>query len=1307
MAEYIVSKGDNLSSISKKIYGNSNKYMDIARRNGITDVNSLKIGQKLIIDDNINKATANKNNISNNKRQYIVSKGDTLTKIAHDNNTTLNDLVKLNNIKDINSILIGQVINIPKRNSYKPKIRTIQEIDALENKYNEDTDENIINNWHKRNNTNRHYIIDDKKNNKLGIYKNGKLIKSYTAIHGKNRESDDMTITYTDDNGKIKNLAGNLSTPAGYYISNRTNDYHGAPAYMRQTQDMRNKNLSAGIPASIHARTITENANTNGCTGVSCNDLKDMANILGDAKDIETYILPADSRNRFKIRNNAIQFKSHDISKTPAYSTIEYNPIHNIKWSTKDLDDHQKQVVNKFATSLKNNKINIQKELNINDDSYNKLAQAALGILGVESTYGNTNSGIGNFIRASRKAIFKNNSSPDIYSKFHTYGIDDDNNSVGLTQIRYKYLSDEVKELYKKYGITKQDLVDNPDKAAIATIIKLADEYKRVGSIEKAIKGYNNKESYLDMVNNHSKRFTITQKYKMGGDIIRKPNVVRGGTAIPLGRNYYYMAGRKHKNGGIDIGENPRTGLEVEDGEVMHVSKDEIKVFSSVPFLNGKSPAQKVLGGENPNTVFKQQESFKDRNGINDDGTKKNTRTKATKAKMGTIDWDKADEYADTAEKTLGAANLGLSAATLAVPNPYTAAGAYGTGLAGIVTDLYQGVRSGIKGDWPGVGKNAVDIGLSLIGMRALKAAKKWNDLDKAKQAAGIQREYVTHTIGRRPKTRHKIKVPKERDAAEHNYMFGYGSIPMSTFLNFVDPTKPNNKNNTNDKKAMGGLSRSKDYVSNSKPYPSVKSGDFAGGHRTYPIPTKTDAIDALRLAGLHGRSDVRAKVYAKYPDLRKKSKSGGLYSVTVNGETKLKMFPSTGNLSLIRRKAALGTVSDDDNDDWTYTPIPEYKRLYDKFNVKALNKKFDKDYFNLIKQLKDNENLTVADIYNGGENTEDAKIREILGANSTYKDIFDTDKENKLYDYYTTTYPDINVIESRSQNNKTATNNTLKEVVVTPKNDEYKTDMSITNNKPFESTTLKEVVVTPEDVKDNTENRIAKNEKRNRLINSYLSGYHGDAINLLSNIGGNIATTLINRRALNKMQAPSQPMSQTAAKLKTRININPQLDKMRETLAAYERDVDNNTASSRVALARKQRARFANMLQTNELYSTKENAETELINKDRLNQQEVANNNVKAYNAWQDKVNGFNNAITDKKAENLVGLAQGITSGITSTIGNVQQRIRDDKSILANALSHPNLPIEEFYHNGLISKRAYKAYRKAHPLKTDTNEED
>ena len=426
----------------------------------------------------------------------------------------------------------------------------------------------------------------------------------------------------------------------------------------------------------------------------------------------------------------------------------------------------------------------------------------------------------------------------------------------------------------------------------------------------------------------------------------KKLDVVRGGIAIPILNkdNYYYMSGRKHIDGGIDLGKDPKTGLEVEDGEVVKIGKNDIKVFSAVPFQNGKSPAERVLGGENASIVFKEQEAFKDRNGLNDDGTKK---------------------------KKLG------------------------------------------------------------------------------------------------------------------------GNIV-------------------------------------------------------------------------------------------------GLYSITSNGETRLRPFPSTGSLPQIRRKAALGIFDDD---------------------------------------------------------------------------------------------------------NKTSQNN--------------ETDMSTTNNKPVKTTTLKEIVITPKNVEDETEKRITKNEKRNRLINSYLSGYHGDAINLLSNIGGNIATTLINKRALNKMQAPHQPISQIAAKLRTNYNINPQLDNLRETAARYEEAVNNNTASSRTALARNQQNRFATALNTNSLYGTKENEETKLINADRLNQQEVANKNVEAYNAWQDKVNDFKNAITEKKAENLVGLTQGITSGITSTIENVQQRMRDDKSILANALSHPNLPIEEFYHNGLISKRAYDAYRKAYPLKTDTKKED
>lgn len=78
-----------------------------------------------------------------------------------------------------------------------------------------------------------------------------------------------------------------------------------------------------------------------------------------------------------------------------------------------------------------------------------------------------------------------------------------------------------------------------------------------------------------------------------------------------------------------------------------------------------------------------------------------------------------------------------------------------------------------------------------------------------------------------------------------------------------------------------GGLT-SKDRGSSKHPYPSVSSKDFAGGGRSYPIPTKADAVDALRLAGLHGRSDVKAKVYSRYPELRPKARIGGSWKAPV-----------------------------------------------------------------------------------------------------------------------------------------------------------------------------------------------------------------------------------------------------------------------------------------------------------------------------------------------------------------------------------------------------------------------------------------
>ena len=100
------------------------------------------------------------------------------------------------------------------------------------------------------------------------------------------------------------------------------------------------------------------------------------------------------------------------------------------------------------------------------------------------------------------------------------------------------------------------------------------------------------------------------------------PNIVRGGNAIPLGNNFYYIKGRKHSAGGVDIGADPKTGLEVEGEEVMKVTPKEVRVYSSVPFLQGNSPAELVMSGANPDAIFNAQEEFKDRNRINDDGSK-------------------------------------------------------------------------------------------------------------------------------------------------------------------------------------------------------------------------------------------------------------------------------------------------------------------------------------------------------------------------------------------------------------------------------------------------------------------------------------------------------------------------------------------------------------------------------------------------------------------------------------------------------------------------------------------------------------
>lgn len=510
--EHVIKSGDSLWGIAEKYLGSGLKYTDIMKWNNLSEDSVIHPGQKLIIEDDKPKEYREFDT-------HLVAKGETLSSIANKYGTTVQDLVQNNKINNPNNILIGQKIKVPKPAKYEPQIRDFSQIKEIEKGINSKSNLDIINYYHRNNADDQYYLVDDKLNNKLSVYLNGNLVKSYKAIHGKNKHLDDMTVTYVDEKGNIRNLAGNLSTPAGVYFTTKGGQYHGAPSFMRRTKEQVKSKNPRGIPSSIHARTIYEGANTNGCTGMDCGDLKDLEKYI-TTPNVKTYILPSDSRNKFFIRNGELQFKSHDISKTPSYNTIVTKPIQKIKWNTNDLSSTNKDVIKSYVTALMSNKKSLQEDLGINNDSYNDLALYALGILGVESGYGNENTAVGNFVRAARKALFKNNSSPDYKSKYYTYGIQGDNNSVGLTQIRFKYLSDKEKKLFEKYGITKQGLVDSPEKAAIATMIKLGQSFLDSGSTEEAVKRWNNKPSYLEQVNQNRERFKLYEKYFKGGRLI-------------------------------------------------------------------------------------------------------------------------------------------------------------------------------------------------------------------------------------------------------------------------------------------------------------------------------------------------------------------------------------------------------------------------------------------------------------------------------------------------------------------------------------------------------------------------------------------------------------------------------------------------------------------------------------------------------------------------------------------------------------------------------------------------------------------
>lgn len=589
---------------------------------------------------------------------------------------------------------------------------------------------------------------------------------------------------------------------------------------------------------------------------------------------------------------------------------------------------------------------------------------------------------------------------------------------------------------------------------------------------------------------------------------ILNPKVVRGGKAIPLGNNFYYMQGRKHEQGGIDLGADDKNGLEVEGGEVVHTSKNSIKVFSAVPMLNGKSPAEKIINGENANKVFKEQEEFKDRNNFNDDGSKK-YQNGGKRRYIGGSTNEARQKYFDT-DKEL-------------------------TDSVKVIAKRYN-------------------INPNLLASRMAKEGP----IDKAIN-------YYNDTNGKFDR-REVHGSDWGLDDTGNNLNEGIITL-KEPYLNYYDEEFFNEK----DRKVNSVYSPNWNFgISATAAELEYRRNEMKKRFSNLSDEQLDAAASAAFNRGIYGATKYikQGKDLNEYSPFINIKKMGGQVKknifVELNVGGKKKLVPAS-SFTGERQKALMGI-----NEDIDYINTPKYKGIIEEASI----------------------------------------TNPRLSPNNIYKKL----------------------------TNAAGTNDALK--------------IKKLNNIPI-------------------------NNKFSPAAGHFNKITLGDIIGGVTNTIGSITNYNSNRRILNNMKYSSAPLPIQAKKLKTRFNINPQLDKIREYLKATNRDIDANTASSRVALARKGIARTNALLQTNNLYATKENAETQLLNQDNMNQQNVAARNVEMYNRWREGKNNFDNMLLEKRAENTSDLIRGLTTTVQDTIGGVERRRNINNTLSTIAATKSNVTAE------------------------------
>lgn len=575
------------------------------------------------------------------------------------------------------------------------------------------------------------------------------------------------------------------------------------------------------------------------------------------------------------------------------------------------------------------------------------------------------------------------------------------------------------------------------------------------------------------------------KQYAVGGKI---PNVVAGGIAQPLGNNFFYMNGRKHSQGGIDIGPSDKTGIEVEDGEVVETNDNELKVYSAQPIINGVSPAKLVMGGANPNKVFKAQEDFKDRNGINDDGTK---------AKFGKEKHVAKSDNTKVTPIMENSLNTGIGYAKAKHRNEEEGYSRKSRKLGGknMIVNISGNVKNGLIHSPSSTGglRDKFAVG----GKRINRHGRTW----EYDEQIGAYVPITNRTINRT--SAYPInKSARGETIIGSDYTFRNGRW-----------SKNNNVNTNNNKLNIDNGNRRPQYYAERR------------------LPLFEDGVGItsglVRAGWSHGNNKGVSMNNINIPSLSATKSSG--------------KTPRGGRSKSSQSTQSISTKT---------PPTAVYNRNLPKVEASI-------------------------------------PITLPVSTNTPAQEITSSDGKG----------------QGKFKNLTTA-----------------------------------------------------------------------DWIGLGSNVAGSLASYLASKRAINKMRGPGQPTLISANKLKTKYNINPQLDRIREDKFEAYRDIDSNTASSRVSLARKQRVRNAAGQAVNELYGNKENIETNLINQDRRNQQSVRQFNAQQYNQYIDRKTAFDNGIREAKVTNINNLFSGINAGIQDMISRYENRKALNNTIGAMRASAPNV---------------------------------